>query len=220
MARLPRYKIAGVTQLITQRGNNNQSVFFSDQDYQYYLDILNEAAIKYQCQIHSFVLMSNYIHILATPNTVDGVSQLMKSVGQRYVSYINNIEKRTGTLWDGRYKASLVEEGHYLMACMCYIEMAPVRSGSVKIPKDYRFSSYSVNAQGEKGVVNITPHKSYNELLPWAIDKSNEETRQKYKQLLREQQDEEELQKIHKAINSNLIFGSKQFQESININRV
>jgi putative transposase len=136
------------------------------------------------------------------------------------VSYINAIEKRSGTLWDGRYKASLVEQGHYLISCMRYIEMAPVRSGMVKIPKDCRFSSYRANAQGEDVGVKITPHQSYNALVPWAIDKSNKETQQKYKQLLREQQSEKELQKIHKAINSNLAFGSKQFRESIMSNGV
>jgi putative transposase len=164
--------------------------------------------------------MSNKIHILATPSTPDGISQLMKTTGQRYVSYINKLEKRSGTLWDGRYKASLVEQGHYLIACMRYIEMAPVCSATVKIPKDYRFSSYRANAQGEEVGVKITPHQSYNALVPWAIDKSNEEIQQKYKQLLREQQDEEELKTIHKAINSNLVFGSKQFRESIMSNGV
>jgi putative transposase len=220
MARKLRFKIAGVAQLITQRGNNKQAVFFSEQDYQYYLSILNEAAIQEECQIHAFVLMTNHIHILATPNTPDGISQLMKVIGQRYVSYINKLEKRSGTLWDGRYKASLVEQGHYLIACMRYIEMAPVRSVTVKTPKDYHFSSYQTNAQGGECGVKITTHESYNTLVPWAIDKSNEETQQKYKQLLREQQSEEELQKIHKAINSNLIFGSKQFQESTKSNGV
>jgi putative transposase len=220
MARKLRFKIAGVAHLITQYGINGQAVFFSDQDYLYYLSILNETAVKQDCQIHAFVLMGNKIHILATPSTSNGISQLMKSVGQRYVSYINRIEKRSGTLWQGRYKASLIEGGQYLLSCMRYIEMAPVRASIVKIPKDYRFSSYRANAQGEEGSVKITPHQSCNALVPWEIDKSNEETQQKYKQLLREQQDEEELQIIHKAINSNLVFGSKQFRESIMSNGV
>ena len=220
MARQPRFKIAGVTQFITQRGNNKQAVFFSEQDYQYYLSILDEATIQEECQVHAFVLMANHIHILVTPNTSNGISQLMKTIGQRYVSYINKVEKRSGTLWDGRYKASLVESGHYLIACMRYIETEPVRLAMVKIPKNYRFSSYKANAQGEKVGVKITPHQSYNTLVPWSIDKSNEETQQKYKQLLRERQDKEELQTIHKAINSNLVFGNKQFRESIMSNGV
>ena len=141
MARKARYKVAGVAQLITQRGNNGQNIFFSRHDYLYYINILNEAAIKYQCHIHSFVLIGNCIHILATPTTLDGISQLMKVVSQRYVSYINKIEKRTGTLWDGRYRSSLVEQGHYLIDCMRYIEMTPVRLAMAKIPKDYLFSS-------------------------------------------------------------------------------
>jgi Transposase and inactivated derivatives len=170
MARKLRFKIAGVAQLITQRGINGQAVFFSDQDYLYYLSILNETAIKQDCQIHAFVLMSNKIHILATPSTPDGISQLMKGVGQRYVSYINAIEKRSGTLWQGRYKASLVESGQYLLACMRYIEMAPVRASIVKIPKNYQWSSYKANAQGQDAQVKITQHESYSSLEPW-IDK-------------------------------------------------
>ena len=214
MARKLRFKIAGVAQLITQRGINGQAVFFSDQDYLYYLSILNETAIKQDCQIHAFVLMSNKIHILATPSTPDGISQLMKGVGQCYVSYINAIEKRSGTLWQGRYKASLVEGGQYLLACMQYIEMAPVRASVVKIPKNYQWSSYKANAQGQDVKVKITQHESYSSLEPW-IDKNNKEIQEKYKQLFRGQQNDKELQQIRKAIKSSLIYGSKEFQKNL-----
>jgi len=214
MARKLRFKIAGVAQLITQRGINGQAVFFSDQDYLYYLSILNETAIKQDCQIHAFVLMSNKIHILATPSTPDGISQLMKGVGQRYVSYINAIEKRSGTLWQGRYKASLIEGGQYLLACMRYIEMAPVRASVVKIPKNYQWSSYKANAQGQDAKVKITQHESYSSLEPW-IDKNNKEIQEKYKQLFRGQQNDKELQQIRKAIKSSLIYGSKEFQKNL-----
>jgi len=159
--------------------------------------------------------MSNYIHILATPTAPDGISQLMKTVGQHYVSYINKIEKRTGTLWDGRYKASLVESGHYLLNCMHYIETTPVRSSIVKIPKKYRWSSYLFNAEGYDVGVKITPHDSYTSLIPF-FDKNKKETQEKYKKLLRDQLGEEKLQTIHIAANSNIIYGSKEFQENIN----
>jgi len=216
MARKPRYRIAGVTQLITQRGINGQAVFFSDKDYIYYLNILNETAIKEECQIHAFVLMSNKIHILATPVTLDGISQLMKVVGQRYVSYINKIEKRSGTLWDGRYKASLIEgDHHYLLDCMRYIESTPVHLDVVKTLKDYYWSSYQANTQGTDVGVKITPHNSYISLVPF-INKSNKEIRASYKQLFKEQLNEAELQRIQKATNSNIIYGSKEFQENIN----
>ena len=214
MARKPRYKVVGVVQLITQRGINGQAVFFSDEDYLYYLNILNEVAIKEGCKIHAFVLMNNKIHILATPSTPDGISQLMKGVGQRYVSYINRLEKRSGTLWQGRYKASLIEGGQYLLACMRYIEMAPVRASVVKIPKNYKWSSYRANAQGEDVNVKISQHESYNLLVPW-VDKSFKEIKEKYKLLFREQQNDEELQQIRKVIKSSLIYGSKEFQDNI-----
>ena len=214
MARQSRFRIAGVAQLITQRGNNRQNVFFSEQDYIYYLDVLNETAIKYKCQIHAFALMSNHIYILATPTTLDGISQLMKGVGQRYVSYINKIEKRTGTLWDGRYKASLVEDGHYLIDCMRYIEMTPLRSKIAKTPKNYQWSSYRTNTQGKDAGVKITPHESYSALVQWS-NKNDKDMQEGYKQLFREQINEEELQKISKASERCLIYGSKDFQESI-----
>ena len=214
MARQPRFRIADVAQLITQRGNNRQDVFFSEQDYLYYLDVLNETAIKYKCQIHAFALMSNHIYILATPTTLDGISQLMKGIGQRYVSYINKLEKRTGTLWDGRYKASLVEDGHYLIACMRYIEMTPVRSKIAKTPRNYQWSSYRTNAQGKDAGVKITPHESYSALVQWS-DKNDKDVQEGYKQLFRDQLNEEELQKITKATNSCIVYGSKLFQESI-----
>jgi len=214
MARRPRFRIAGVGQFITQRGNNRQDVFFSEQDYLYYLDVLNETAIKYKCQIHAFALMSNHIYILATPTTPDGISQLMKGVGQRYVSYINKLEKRTGTLWDGRYKASLVEDGHYLLDCMRYIEMTPVRSKIAKTSNKYQWSSYRTNAQGDDVGVKITPHESYSTLVLWS-DKNDKDLQKEYKHLFREQINDEELKKIRKASDSCLVYGSKEFQESI-----
>jgi len=216
MARKPRFRIAGIAQLVTQYGINGQAVFFSDQDYQCYLDILNEAAIKEDCQIHAFVLMSNKIHILATPNTPDGISQLMKTVGQRYVSYINRLEKRHGTLWQGRYKASLIEGGQYLLACMHYIETTAVRASIVKTPKNYKWSSYLANAQGQEVGLKITKHESYMSLATF-FDKGQEEAEQKYKALLRERQTDEQLQQIRKSIKSSLIYGSKSFQESIKL---
>ena len=219
MARQPRFRIVDVAQFITQRGNNGQDVFFSEQDYLYYLDILNETAIKYKCQIHAFALMSNHIYLLATPTTLDGISQLMKGVGQRYVSYINKLEKRTGTLWDGRYKASLVEDGNYLLNCMRYIETTPVRLKEAKKSKNYQWSSYRTNAQGEDVGVQITQHESYGALVQW-FDKNEKDVQEGYKKLLREQINEEELQIIQKATNSCLVYGSKKFQESVKKQRV
>ena len=212
MARQSRIQIAGVTQLITQRGNNNQAVFFSEQDYLYYLDILNQTAIKEQCQIHAYVLMSNYIHILATPTKDDGISRLMKGIGQRYVSYINKVEKRSGSLWNGRYKASLIEEGDYLLACMHYIETTPVREGMVKTSKNYKWTSYMNNAQGEDTEVRITQHKSYSSLRT-LMGGNDKQIRENYKQLLRESLTQQQLQEINKAINSNSIYASSHFKE-------
>jgi len=138
----------------------------------------------------------------------------MKTVGQRYVSYINRLEKRHGTLWQGRYKASLVEGGQYLLACMHYIETTPVRASIVKIPKNYKWSSYLANAQGQEVGVKITKHESYT-LLATFFDKGQEEAEQKYKALLRERQTDEQLQQIEKVVKSGLVYGTDQFQKYI-----
>jgi putative transposase len=142
----------------------------------------------------------------------------MKGVGQRYVSYINAIEKRSGTLWQGRYKASLVEEGDYLLACMHYIETTPVREAVVKTAKNYQWSSYLANTQGEDTEVKITQHESYLSLESW-MDKNDKQTQEKYKQLLRESLTQQQLQEINKAINSNSIYASSHFKEVLK-NRV
>jgi putative transposase len=138
----------------------------------------------------------------------------MKSVGQRYVSYINKLEKRSGTLWGGRYKASLVENGNYILNCMRYIETAPVRLNIVASPIKYKWSSYSVNAQGDEVAVLITPHNSYREVVSWSV-KSDKDIQQVYKQLVREELDEQKLKTNQQATNRCLIIGSDEFKASI-----
>jgi len=122
MPRQPRYNLPGLPQHIIQRGNNRQAVFFDRRDYQRYLRDLNEIASATSCEIHAFVLMTNHVHLLATPTASNGISKLMQGLGRRYVAYVNRKYERSGTLWEGRYKASLVAEDSYLLACMRYIE--------------------------------------------------------------------------------------------------
>jgi len=120
---------------IIQRGNNRPVCFFSEQDYLFYLECLYDACRRYKVNLHAYVLMTNHVHLLMAPRTAEGISRVMQSIGRKYVQYINVGYKRSGTLWEGRHKSSLVDTDNYLLRCYRYIEMNPVRAGMVKHPK-------------------------------------------------------------------------------------
>ena len=157
MARLPRLTLPGYPHHVIQRGNNRQPIFASLEDYQVLLDLLYENAKKFNVALHAYVLMSNHFHLLATPATTDGLPQMMQSVGRRYVRYFNDSQKRTGTLWEGRYKSTLIQTDRYLLACMAYMDLNPVRAGQVPGPQDYPWSSYG-HFTGQRIDKLITPH--------------------------------------------------------------
>ncbi len=163
MPRKPRHYIAGMPCHVIQRGNNRQPCFFAEQDYLFYLLYLKDACQRYKVNLHAYVLMTNHVHMLMTPDTADGISRVMQSLGRRYVQYVNFEYNRCGTLWEGRHKASLVNAEEYLFKCYRYIEMNPVRANMVKHPLDYRWSSYRENAHGE-GYRYVVPHNLYVEL--------------------------------------------------------
>src|SRR5699024_2265711 len=160
MPRQPRYNITDVPQHVIQRGNNRQPVFFAGNDYLVYLEQLGEAAAKHQCDIHAYVLMTNHVHLLMTPHKPDGIAKTMQSLGRRYVYYVNRTQQRTGTLWEGRYRASLIDSTRYLLACYRYIELNPVRAEMVAQPADYRWSSYRAHAMGQLDAL-ITDREEY-----------------------------------------------------------
>jgi len=157
MARLPRLTLPGYPHHIIQRGNNRQAIFSSSADYQTLLDLLAENAKKFDVAIHAYVLMGNHFHLLATPQTPDGLPQMMQAVGRRYVRYFNDIQKRSGTLWEGRYKSTVIQTERYLLACMAYIDLNPVRAGLVTQARDYPWSSHGHYA-GQRTDKLITPH--------------------------------------------------------------
>ena len=163
MARLPRLTVPGYPHHVIQRGNNRQAMFVDAADYQRLLVYLGEAAQRYEVAIHAYVLMSNHFHLLATPADESGLPSLMQSLGRRYVRVFNNRHGRTGTLWEGRYKATIIESERYLIACMAYIELNPVRAGMAAHPQDYLWSSYAHQA-GIGHDPLITPHSLY-----WAL---------------------------------------------------
>ena len=157
MARLPRLTIPGYPHHVIQRGNNRQAIFASRAHYEDLLSLLAENAQKFNVAIHAYVLMSNHFHLLATPQDSDSLPQMMQAVGRRYVRHFNDSQERSGTLWEGRYKSTLIQTERYLLTCMAYIDLNPVRGGLVAEPGDYPWSSYGhyVGARNDR---LITPH--------------------------------------------------------------
>ena len=142
MARLPRLTVAGYPHHIIQRGNNRQDIVRSDADREFLLDLLGESARKHQVAMNAYVLMDNHFHLLLTPETAEGVPLMMQAVGRRYVRHFNDRYQRTGTLWEGRYRSTLIQTERYLLACMVYMDLNPVRAGMVADPKNHPWSSH------------------------------------------------------------------------------
>jgi putative transposase len=163
MARLPRLTLPGYPHHIIQRGNNRQPIFAATADYQVLLNLLDENARKFEVAIHAYVLMTNHFHLLATPQTTDGLPQMMQAVGRRYVRYFTARQKRSGTLWEGRYRSTLIQTDRYLLACMAYIDLNPVRAGLVAQARDYPWSSHG-HFIGQHLDKLVTPHPLYWEL--------------------------------------------------------
>ena len=141
MARSPRIALPEYPHHVIQRGNNRQAIFLSEADYKFYIDCFRRAKEERRCRIYAYCLMSNHVHFLIEPSDSQGLSRLLQSVGRRYVQYFNWRHGRTGTLWEGRFRSSLVSREDYLLACCRYIELNPVRAKMVSQPRDYQWSS-------------------------------------------------------------------------------
>ena len=163
MARLPRLTLPDYPHHVIQRGNNRQATFVRVADYQRLLDLLDENARLFEVAIHAYVLMSNHFHLLATPKTAEGLPLMMQALGRRYVRYFNDAQGRTGTLWEGRYKSTLIQTDRYLLACMAYIDLNPVRAGMVSQAADYPWSSHG-HYIGRGTDKLVTPHA-----LTWTL---------------------------------------------------
>jgi putative transposase len=194
MARPPRIILPGIPVHITQRGNDRVRTFHSDDDYAHYRNILAETARDSGCAIHAWVLMPNHVHLLLTPVDVTSASLLMKRVGIRYVRHVNARYGRTGTLWEGRFRSSIVSSERYLLACLRYIELNPVRAGIVRQPDAFRWSSHRHHALGHPDAV-VTSHSLYTGLGPTA------QTRQAaWVELCQEGVEPDVLEDIRKAV--------------------
>lgn len=209
MPRRSRIIVPGIPLHIIQRGNNRQSCFFTDEDCQVYLDWLQEYGEKTGNTIHAYVLMTNHVHLLLTPKNRESAGNLMKNLGQRYVQYVNRTYNRTGTLWEGRFRSSVVDQQKYLFICQRYIEMNPVRAGLVINPGEYRWSSYRVNGLGEKSTM-LAPHELYQ-----SLGLEDSERQAAYREFFRHELESGELHKIRKATNGNFALGSKRFTREL-----
>lgn len=196
MPRPRRVDPAGVPQHVLQRGNNRAACFFGDVDRRFYLKCLSESAARRGCSIHAYVLMSNHVHLLVTPDKTGAIAALMQDVGRKYVRILNSIHGRTGTLWEGRFKSSLIDSERYLFACHRYIEQNPVRAGMVGSPADFAWSSHR-HYLGDSPAGFLTPYDQFHGLGP-DIDAR----RAAFRELFSVALDEESLARIRAAINT------------------
>lgn len=209
MPRRARLRSAGLPLHIIQRGNNRTACFFAPEDYGLYLHHLLGLSRKFGCAIHAYVLMTNHVHLLLTPRRMDGPSLLMKHLGQRYVQYVNRTYRRSGTLWEGRFRSSIVQRQGYLLRCYRYIELNPVRASMVSHPRDYPWSSYCSNAE-LKGSRLLTPHDEY-----LALGGQEEERAAAYRALFRSELDPGEIKEIRSAVNGGFALGNERFKSEI-----
>lgn len=205
MARRRRLSIDGLPLHIVQRGNDRQRCFFEDFHYSLYLGLMTELARPHGCEVHAYVLMTNHVHLLLTPQVAGNASRFMKNLAQRYVQYVNRARKRTGTLWDGRFKSNLVESETYALRCYRYIEMNPMRAGMVGNPSHYPWSSYSANALGIPSL-SVAPHSVYQ-----ALGKDNRERRAAYRELFDRTDDGDDIEDIRSALRTGTPLGTPPF---------
>ena len=194
---------------LVQRGINRAPCFFAEEDCHCYFHRLQKSAADWHCAIHAYVLMANHVHLLITPQHAEGPAKLMQSLGRRYVQYINHTYRRSGSLWEGRYKSSVVQAESYLLACMRYIELNPVRAAMVADPGSYRWSSYRANGLGQSDA-RLTPH-----LLYLGLDVAPGARCSAYRVLFRPQLDAEAASEVREALKLGIPLGSQRFAEAI-----
>ena len=209
MSRLPRFNVPDLPYHVIQRGNDRCVIFGGDEDYAFFQDCLREAAENCGCAVHAYVLMTNHLHLLASPGTPDGLGRMMQSVGRRYVRYFNDAHRRSGTLWEGRFKAAPIDGEAYLLTCCRYIELNPVRAGMVAAPGEYRWSSWGVHAEGAADAL-VRPHPLYLTLGDTADRRCAA-----YRALFTQALPEETLTAIRHATNTAWPLGSDRFKDEL-----
>ena len=209
MPRAPRLALVGVPLHVIQRGNNRGACFVSDDDYRQYLYYLRIAAARFSCAIHAYVLMTNHVHLMLTPHERHAVSRLMQHVGRRYVRKFNECHARSGTLWEGRFRSSLVDSERYFLVCQRYIEHNPVRAGMVRLARDYPWSSYRHHAEGRLDPL-LTEHDCYLQLGGTAAERIDA-----YQALFAEAIAFDDIECIRSSVNRGRPLGTAQFNERV-----
>ena len=209
MPRHPRFCPAGYPVHVVQRGNNRQVCFAKEQDLAAYANWLGEYAEKFEVHVHGWVLMTNHVHLLMTPQSDSGVTRLLQTLGRQYVRYFNYAYQRSGTLFEGRYKSSVVQHEEYFLNCLRYIELNPVRAGMVKDPGDYKWSSYRAHAFGVRPRM-WTGHEQY-----LRMGGNDKERHSCYRKWVEEVMSTETVSKIRHCINTGLVLGTDRFREQV-----
>jgi putative transposase len=209
MARLGRYFLPDQPLHVIQRGNNRQPIFFAAEDYARYRDWLAAAAARYGCAVHAYVLMTNHVHLLATPQEAESLPRLMQSLGRRYVRHVNLAYGRSGTLWEGRYRAAPIDSEAYFLACCRYIELNPVRAGMVAHPRDYPWSSWHAHAQGAPDGL-VADHALYH-----ALGATPHERQKAYRALFRPRLDPDFVAALRAATNGGWALGDERFRRRV-----
>ncbi len=209
MPRKPRFYVPGAPVHAVQRGHNRSAVFFDDLDYLEYLRCLKRAADDCGCAVHAYVLMTNHVHLLMTPERANSVGRLFQSLGRHYVRYVNETYQRHGGLWEGRYKCNVIESSAYLLSCMRYIELNPVRAGMVDHPAKYRWSSYAANALGVGNAV-LTAQAEY-----VALGRFPNERQSVYRGLFDVGVNSDELALLRRALQTGTPLGNEKFKAEI-----
>ena len=190
MPRTPRYSLADQPHHVIQRGNNRTTIFKCESDFTRFADCLSSAIRRFGCQLHAYVFMTNHVHLLMTPGDTKAIGFAMRSMGRQYVGYFNAKYRRTGTLYEGRYRSTVVDSCRYLFTCFRYIEENPVRAGLVVDPASYRWSSYRANALGGNDSL-LTPHSQF-----VALGRTSAERQAAYRTLFRVELDQADVSSI------------------------
>lgn len=211
MPRYPRSFVAGYAHHIVQRGHDRKPIFATSEDYRFYLKNLAEQKDLLDIRIFAYCLMTNHVHLVVQPERQGAdVSSLMRVLAARHTRYSNRLERRTGTLWEGRFKCSLIDTDRYLLACCRYVDLNPVRAGMVAVPEAYPWSSYNVRAGNCEvaGWLDLdTPYLS--------LGRDPAERQARYREFVSASVSASELQLIREAVQRNQLTGGDPFAEQI-----
>ena len=209
MARLGRFFIPGQALHVIQRGKDRKPIFFAEEDYACYRDWLAAAAAKYGLAVHAYVLMTNHVHLLVTPGSAESLPRAMQLLGRRYVRHFNALYRRTGTLWEGRYRAAPIDSDEYFFSCCRYIELNPVRARMIDHPRRYKWSSYRSHAEGRPDAL-AEFHPVFRRL-----GRSLAERQEAYRQLFKEDLERSFVEALRAATNGGWALGGERFRKKI-----